>query len=206
MTRNESNPMQLKATMNQIGEPRLGSFAMVSDEALAHLDLLIKENPHAARLLTKLVRYLPSGSGGVVVMSRQTVCELMECSLSSAGRSISVLKSGGWIQTIRVSGAYAFAINARVAWRGERDGIQHAVFYATVIASRSEQDADFDANITPKTVPISRVDEEIIVTKPLAKPPSQMRMDGMEPSIQAELEARGQLRLGETNPETGEIL
>lgn len=197
--------MQLKATMKQIGEPKLGSFAMVSDEGLAQLDLLIKENPQAARLLTKLVRYLPSGSAGVVVMSRQTVCELMECSLSSAGRSISVLKAGGWIQTMRVSGAYAFAINARVAWRGDRSGIQHAVFHATVVTSSSEQDAGFDSDVPPKSVPISRIGEEVIASHPLAKPPSQMRMDGMEPTIQEELEARGQLRLNDIDPETGEI-
>lgn len=195
--------IQLKATMKQLGEPKLGSYAMVSDEGLAQLDLLIKDYPQAARLLTKLVRYLPGGSGGVVVMSRQTICELMECSLSSAGRSISVLKTGGWIQTVRVSGAYAFAINARVAWRGDRSGIQHAVFYATVVASSSEQDTGFEADIKPRTVPISRIDEEIIASRPLASPPSQMRMDGMEPTIQTELEARGQMRI---DSDTGELL
>ena len=151
--------MQLKATMKQIGAPKLGSFAMVSDEALAHLDTLIKEHPQAARFLTKLIRYLPSGSGGVVVMSRQTACELMDCSLSSIARSINTLKSGGWIQTVRVSGAYAFAINARVAWRGNRTGIEHAVFYATVVASSTEQDVGFDEDITPRTVPISQVSQ-----------------------------------------------
>lgn len=188
MTYYESQMMQLTAKTAQIGEPRIGSFAMVSDEALAQLDLLIKDHPQAARLLTKLVRYLPAGSGGVVVMSRQTICELMDCSLSSTGRSIGVLKTGGWIQTMRVSGAHAFAINARVAWRGDRSGIQHAVFYATVVASSTEQDVGFDADITPRTVPISRIDEEIVESKPLAKPPSQIRIDGMNPSIKVDME------------------
>lgn len=189
MTHYGSPMMQLTAKMKQIGEPGIGTFAMVSDEGLAQLDLLIKDYPQAARLLTKLVRYLPAGAGGVVVMSRQTICELMECSLSSAGRSISVLKTGGWIQPMRVSGAYAFAINARVAWRGDRSGIQHAVFYATVVASSSEQDVGFDADITPRTVPILRVGEEVIESKPLAKPPSQMRINGTDPSIQVDSES-----------------
>lgn len=149
--------MQLKASMKPLSAPKLGSFAMITDEALAELDTLIKDHPQAARFLTKLIRYLPTGSAGVVVMSRQTACELMECSLSSIARSINTLKSGGWIQTVRVSGAYAFAINARVAWRGNRTGIEHAVFYATVVASSSEQDPGFDEAIRPRSVPISQV-------------------------------------------------
>lgn len=148
--------MQLKATRSQVGTPRLGSFAMVSDEALAHIDMLIKDHPQAARFLMKLIHYLPAGTAGVVVMSRQTACELMDCSLSSIARSINILRSGGWIQTIRISGAYAFAINSRVAWRGNRSDIEHAVFNATVVASRSEQEPSFDVDIKPRAVPISQ--------------------------------------------------
>ena len=43
---------------------------------------------------------------------------------------------------------------------------------------------------------------------PGQEPPSQPDLDGVPPvvAIQAELEARGQLRLGGIDPNTGEIL
>lgn len=194
--------MHLKATKSQLGAPRIGTFAMVSDEALCELDGLIKSHPMAARLLTKLVRHLPAGTSGVVVASRQSLAELMDCSIPTIQRAISVLKGGGWVQSMRVSGAYALAINARVAWRGDRGDIPMAVFSATVIAARSEQDED-GLNPPPmKTVPITYSNEQVIASEPFAKPPTQMRVEGMEPSIQTELEARGQLRIDQ---DTGEI-
>ena len=195
--------MQLKATKTQLGSPRIGHFAMVSDEALTELDGLIKHHPMAARLLTKLVRHLPAGTSGVVVASRQSLAELMDCSIPTIQRAITVLKGSGWVQSMRVSGAYALAINARVAWRGDRGDIPMAVFSATVIAARSEQDED-GLNPPPmKTVPITYSNEQLLPSEPQAKPPAQMRIEGTDPSMQAELEARGQLRIDQY---TGEIL
>ena len=195
--------IQLKATKTQVGAPRIGHFAMVSDEALEEMDGLIKTFPMAARLLTKLVRHLPSGTSGVVVVSRKAMAELMDCSIPTVQRAVAVLKDGGWVQAMRVSGAYALAINARVAWRGDRDDIPMAIFSATVIASRSEQDED-GLNPKPmKTVPITYSNEQVIASEPFAKPPTQMRMTGFEPTIQNELEARGRMPI---DLDTGELL
>ena len=194
---------QLKSCPTQVGVPRLGQFAMISDEALEKMDVLIKKQPLAARLLTKLVRHLPQGTSGVVVVSRQAMAELMDCSIPSIQRAITVLKEGGWVQAMRISGAYALAINARVAWRGNRDGIPFAVFSATVIAARSEQDSDSIDPPPMKTVPITHANEITISSPPHAKPPSQQRIDGMEPSIQMQLHSAGQMRI---DLETGEIL
>jgi len=184
MTQKASKMTQEVAKMTRLKEPKVGEFAMVSDEALAAMDMLIKDQPQAARLLTKLVRYLPMGTGGVVVMSRQTICELMDCSLSSAARAIKVLKKGGWVQTVRVSGAYGFAINARVAWRGSRSGIQHAVFYATVVTSSSEQDPDYEDDVPMRHVPITSRHDSVVVSAPLAAPPAQQRIEGIEPVLE----------------------
>ncbi len=203
MNQNESFVKRLVPKLSDVGAPRLGQFAMVSDEALEAMDSLIKFAPQAARLLNKLVRLMQSGSGGVIVVSRSTLAELMDVSIPTIGRAISTLSEGGWVQPMRISGAYALAINCRIAWRGDREGMQHAVFSATVVASRNEQDA---AALDPppmREVPISVGAEQMIGDGGYVKPPSQRIIVGAEPSVQAELEARGQLRIDQ---ETGELV
>lgn len=205
MNQNVSGVKRLVPKLSDVGKPRVGHFAMVSDEALEAMDSLIKTAPQAARLLNKLVRLMQSGSGGVIVVSRTTLSELLEVSIPTVGRAITVLSKGGWVQPMRISGAYALAINCRIAWRGDRDGIQHAVFSATVVASRSEQDA---AALNPppmREVPISVGAEQVIGNGGYVEPPSQRIIPGVEPSIQTELEAHGQQRLA-IDPDTGEYL
>jgi len=103
-----------------------------------------------------------------------------------------------------------------VAWVGPRGDIQHAVFGATVIASRNEQDS-LSLNPPPmKNIPIIENDEEEVL--PIGSglnPPSQEGLAGFHPTVkrkgkastkegiyggnsqleQAELEALGQKRL-----------
>lgn len=188
MTRSASlvSKMQLKTTNSNFEAPaRLGSFAMVSDEAMDGLDILIRNNPTAARLLTILARHLPSGTHGTVVVSRNTLAELLDMSVPSVQRAIKVLKDGNWVKTTKISGAFAFAINSRAVWRGNREGIQHAVFHATIIASSSEQSAEDmrDSERDPRHVPIVQGNEQVIVTEPLAAPPAQLRLAEMDAGI-----------------------
>ena len=69
------------------------------------------------------------------------MAEILNCSMPTVERALRILIGEGWVQRIKIGGAHALAINHRVAWVGQRGDIQHAVFGATVIASRSEQDA-----------------------------------------------------------------
>ncbi len=154
-------------------------FAMVELRALESLGDLIKRAPKAAQLIVALIRRLQSGSGGVVVCSRETMRELLECSMPSVERALRLLIEEGWVQRIRIGGANALAINHRVAWLGARGEIQHAVFGATVIASRSEQDA-MALNPPPmRMVPILQQDEEALPYGDGIDPPSQPTFDGM---------------------------
>jgi AraC-like DNA-binding protein len=138
-------------------------FAMVEKEALHNLDSLMREDMNAARLIISLIRLLEPGNGGVVVISRKTIQELLNVSESTVARCLRTLSSGGWVQRMRIGGAYALAVNKAVAWVGPRGEMDRAVFSATVVASRSEQD---EAALNPpvlKQFPMTQVDESTLL-------------------------------------------
>ena len=200
----KTKSLTLKAT-HKTGQPIMKHqhFAMVELEALEGLGDLIKRAPKAAQLAVALIRRMQSGSGGVVVCSRETMRELLGCSMPTVERALRLLMEEGWVQRIRIGGANALAINHRVAWIGNRGEIQHAVFGATVIASRSEQDA-MALNPPPmKNLPILRAGEELLPFGDGLEPPSQQELDGTHAAvIQGQLSLGG---LGSIDPETGEI-
>jgi hypothetical protein len=135
------------------------TWAQVNLEAARGLAGLVSRQPVAAQLVLTLIQHMKPGAGGVVVVSRNTMAELLEVSLSSIERALRVLIDEGWVQRIRIGGAPALAINHRVAWIGPRGDLPHAVFGATVIASRSEQD-DLALNPPPmRSVPAMAQDE-----------------------------------------------
>ncbi len=182
------------------------TWAQINLAATEDLQALIRRNRFAAELVLALMRQMQPGGGGVVVASRQTMCELIGASMPSVERALRLLIDEGWVQRIKVGGAHALAINSRVAWVGPRDDLPHAVFTATVIASRAEQDA---AALNPppiRHVPVLMPDEIPLPVGDGLPPPSQPGLVGVEPAVartravddaadREALEARGQQRL-----------
>ena len=74
--------------------------------------------------------------------------------------------------------------------------MEHAVFGATVIASRNEQDEKALSSPDLRRIP-SAYQGECLITTGEATPPAQEMILGTEPvtTVQQELEARGQQRL-----------
>ena len=134
---------------------------MIELTALEGMQGLIDRAPQAARLLVSLIRRMSPGSAGVVVISREAMREILGVSMPTVERALRVLISEGWVHRIRIGSASALAINRQVAWIGPRGELQHAVFDATVIASRSEQD-ELSLNPPPmQRVPIFAQDEAL---------------------------------------------
>lgn len=170
----------LTAKLSQkMGAPITQHFAMLELAALEGLAELVREAPKAAELIVQLIRRMQPGAGGVVIASRETMRELLGSSMPSVDRALKVLIEGGWVQRIRVGGTPALAINHRVAWIGPRGDLQHAVFGATVIASRSEQDALSLSPPPMKTVPILQQGEQAVAHGEGLPPPSQPGLDGI---------------------------
>lgn len=160
------------------------TWAQVSLEAMGHLADLMDRNHNAAKLILKLMRHMDdSGTGGgVVLMSRQTIAEILNCSLPTVDRTLKVLYTEGWVQRIRVGGASALAINSRVAWTNKREKLAYAIFTATVIASRSEQDAIALAPPPPKELPRIGRDELTLVAGGTGQPD----LEGIPPLTEAD--------------------
>lgn len=186
--------------LSQVIQPGKANFAMIEKVALHNLDLLMQQDMQAARLVVSLVRLLEPGSGGVIVASNKSLQELLGVSESTIARALRTLVKGSWVQRLKIGGAHALAINKTVAWVGPRGQMDHAVFNATVIASRSEQD---EAALNPgelKQIPVAHPYEEVLPMGDDPEPPSQPGLDGVPPVVahsQTELEQRGQQRLPE---------
>lgn len=159
------------------------TYAMVEFAAMKDMRRLMKQNRWAAELLFELVPHLQEGNGGVIVISRTTMCELLNCSMPTIERALRVLIEQGWVQRLKIGGAPALAINRRVAWVGPRDQIEHAVFSATVIASSSEQDAIALDPPPMRQVPTIADNEIPLLGGEDEPPPSQDELDGVPPLI-----------------------
>ena len=114
--------------LEDVVAPGHAHFAMVEKEALKNLDELMRENVHAARLVVSLIRLLEAGTGGVVIISRKSIQELLKVSMPTVDRSIAVLVEGGWVHRVKIGGAYGFGVNKHVAWVGQLKDAEHAVF------------------------------------------------------------------------------
>lgn len=186
------------APLQQVVQTGSAHFAMIEKVALHNLDELMQKDMQAARLVMSLIRLMEPGSGGVVVISRAAIAELLGVSMPTVQRALKTLVEGAWVQRIRIGGAYALAINKTVAWVGPRGQMDHAVFNATVVASRAEQDK---YGLDPgelRQIPIAHPDEYVLPVGVEPDPPSQRGLDGVEPAVAhpgIELEKRGQGRL-----------
>lgn len=158
-------------------------FAMIEKHALKNIDDLMQTDMQAARLVLSLIRLLEPGSGGVIVISRQGISEMLNVSMPTVQRSLKTLVEGCWVRRIRIGGAYALAINQDVAWVGPRGELSHAVFQATVVAARSEQDDAAMSTKPLKQIPMAQPHEEIIAVGQEPNPPHQPELDGIQPPV-----------------------
>lgn len=171
------------APLSQVIQPGPAHFAMVEKQALHNLDSLMREDMNAARLIVSLIRLLEPGSGGVVVISRKTIQELLGVSESTVARCLRTLSNGGWVQRMRIGGAYALAVNKTVAWVGPRGEMERAVFSATVVASRSEQDEEALNPPALKQLLMTQPDESTLLTGEV-DPPTQELIQDFEPATE----------------------
>ena len=171
------------APISQVIQPGQAHFAMVEKTALYNLDELMRQDMQAARLVVSLIRLMEPGSGGVVVISRASMAELLGVSLPTVQRALKTLVDGHWVHRIKIGGAYALAVNKAVAWVGPRGQLSHAVFSATVIASRSEQDAVGLDPGTLRQIPMALPGEAVLPYGNEPDPPSQPSLDGVPHAV-----------------------
>ena len=171
---------------------------------------LIAKSPRAAQLMHHIVSHMDQSAA--VVASYATLAGICGYSVATVRRAVEDLKVGRWVQIVQIGGkggANAFIVNSRVAWAAPREQLPLAAFSARVIAAASEQDEVTLNGPELQRIPhLMNPGERQMPCGPGMDPPSQPSIEGLEPDLpsnQAELEARGQLRLSGIDPDTGEM-
>jgi hypothetical protein len=171
---------------------------------------LIARKPRAAMLLHHFVALM--GERNAVVISQKTLAKMLGVTDRTVRSALADLVAERWISVVKLNGpgtVSAYVVNDRVAWGERRNNLPLSVFSATVVADQEDQDAALLGHGDLRRIPSLYPGERQLPSGAGQEPPSQPSLGGLEPdlpSIQAELEQRGQLHLGGIDPETGEIL
>lgn len=130
------------------------------------------------------------GEHNAVVVSQETLAEMMGRSKRTVIRAAADLAAANWIEIRQVGKAgtvNAYVINDRVAWVGNRDGIKRSLFSATVIVSEDEQpDRDRLSNQAAlRRIPALFNGEMQLPSGNGLPPPSEPSLPGLEPDLPA---------------------
>ena len=157
------------------------------------------QKPMAAAVLHTLVARM--GDQNAVVVSQKTLAALIGVTDRTIRNAIQVLVAENWVQVVRLNGpgtVSAYVVNSAVAWgtapRSAPSGRVHSRRHRRRRRSRGHYAG------APRFAQDSHAlsGERQLPTGPGEDPPSQPAIEGMEPdlpSLQAELEKRGQQRL-----------
>ncbi|HHW1937459.1 TPA: hypothetical protein ACUUEN_005530 [Pseudomonas aeruginosa] len=144
---------------------------------------LIAQAPRAAQLMHILVQHMDKQ--GALVASQATLAKLMDTSVATTKRAISVLTTHNWVQTIAVGGqrggTLAYVVNSRIAWADKRENLQYAIFNARVLVSDEDQAELGTAEL--KQLPRMHDGEIQLPTGPGEEPPMQESFDEMLPDL-----------------------
>lgn len=128
------------------------------------------------------------GDYNAVVISQQTMADLLNVSRDTVKRAVSMLSKHRWIEIRQIGDrgtVNAYVVNRNVGWSGPRDGIRYALFSATVVVSDQEQpDKETLHSLKPlRQLPTMYPGEQQLPTGPGLEPPSQPALPGMEPDL-----------------------
>lgn len=191
----------MTAVVTRLGSTRPAATnrsTWVQTERSAHeaWSKLVRTNQRAAALLHVLVANMDQAAA--VVASRATLASLVGFSEATVKRAVADLRRDLWIEVVQLGGkggVNAYVVNSRVAWAAPRDMLPMAAFSATVLAMEAEQDQVDTAPL--RRIPTLYPGERQLPTGPGEAPPSQPALGELDPdlpSLQAEIERRGQLR------------
>ncbi|MEG3132939.1 replication/maintenance protein RepL [Rouxiella sp. T17] len=150
------------------------NFVQLSRSYLSQMRKLARKSPIAHEVLYYLVEHM-GRTTNAVICSYTTLCEVTGVSRPTIGRAIKLLKDENWIDAVKVGNANAYCVNERVFWQSGRNQRQYAIFSATVIASASEQDSNFQEKAKHKLtyIPVIGKTDIVITGDDKLPPPDQ---------------------------------
>lgn len=99
---------------------------------------LIKEEPKAANLFLFLTEKMDQENA--LIVSQETLAEVLKVSKRTIIRQINVLREKGFIDIVKSGVTNIYLINANIAWTTHGDKKQYAKFRANVFVSKAEQE------------------------------------------------------------------
>ena len=154
------------------------NFVQISRGYLKNWRALIRKNPLSAEILMFLIEKM-GRTTNAVVCSYKTLTELTGYSRTSIANSLKILRDDNWIEAVKIGNATAYCVNERVAWQASRNQRNYAIFSATIVASESEQESDFQKKSREKLtyIPIIENNEIILTGNEVLDPPDQLDLD-----------------------------
>ncbi len=154
------------------------NFVQVQKGHMKQWRELIKKQPLAAEIMFYFMEVMGKNTNAIVC-SYKTLQEVTGYSRPSVGRALKTLKEMNWVDTVRVGSATAYAVNERIVWQSGRNQRKYAMFSATVVASQSEQDKDYDTeNKAPiRHIPFVDRSERVLIADDQLPPPDQQELD-----------------------------
>lgn len=126
---------------------------------------LIKAEPKAASLFMFLAEKMDQENA--LIVSKETLAEVMQVSVRTVTRQIAVLKEKGFIQILKSGVTNIYLINANIAWTTDGDRKAFAKFRANVFVSKSEQEYNVRAKKYKQLDLIPRTEKAEIEAKKL---------------------------------------
>lgn len=169
--------MNTEIKNTQTGEKNY-NFVQISRGYLKNWRALIRKNPLSAEILMFLIEKM-GRTTNAVVCSYKTLTELTGYSRTSIANSLKILRDDNWIETVKIGNATAYCVNERVAWQASRNQRNYAIFSATIVASESEQENDFQKKSKEKLtyIPIIEKNEIVLTGNEELDPPDQLDLN-----------------------------
>lgn len=140
------------------GSP-FSKWTQLNNEHTKDLMTLAVKYPRAHAVLYFLVDQMDNKNA--VIVSINTMAELMGVSRQTISNSIKILKDTNFIDIHKTGHSYVYSINNSVFWKSYQKNREYAKFSAKVIISSEEQEEPIKQNIkTQTTKTISLFEDE----------------------------------------------
>lgn len=117
--------------------PKNHNFVMFFREEMKSIRALASKDPKAFAILFLMTEQM--GENNSIIVSRETLAELLAFSLPTVDRKLKYLRDNKFISVVKSGNMNIYLINARLAWTTYANNRRYAEFKATVLISETEQ-------------------------------------------------------------------
>lgn len=117
-------------------------WIQLDQQAALEFSKLAGKSPAATQILAFLIAQMARENAFII--SQAELGRTLKLHKRTVQRATETLVRGNWIRVLRLGstgGVNAYVVNSRVAWKGRRAGLRHAIFSARVWVGEAEQPA-----------------------------------------------------------------